>query len=83
MWERGCAVAESEVKADAEARMFVSERNGFFSGCAVNHETGSGEDTALVRLDNRSVDGMRASKIVSVYDEAANWGRHFECQPAP
>ena len=71
------------MQSNAEARVGVGQLDRLVGGRFVDHEARAGEDTLLVGLDDRQVDGMGAPKIVRVDDQPAgrvrserhNWRR--------
>ena len=72
-----CGANQTEVQADAKARILSGQFDGFIGLRAVDHQAGRGEDAFAVRVDDGVVDGTGASEVVGVDDEPAQ-GTHAE-----
>ena len=68
-WQDQRAAGKREMQADTEPGMFPGQFNRFVKSPPPNHEAGSGQDAAGVRLNHRLVDGTGPAEIIRIDDE--------------
>ena len=70
--ERGLAIYQNHVAADAERGSGTGNGDGLVCGSCVRHERCAGQNAAGMQLGNGSVDSRCQAKIVGVYNETAH-----------
>jgi hypothetical protein len=63
------SLAQIEVHADSEARMFPAGGYGRFERRARSQQSGAGYDAVPVRFQDASVDAFGHAEIICVYDQ--------------
>jgi hypothetical protein len=64
---------ELDVQADAKLGSFASVGGGLRRSRPLDHEAGARHDSALVRLDDPSVDASANAEVVGVDDDELQW----------
>jgi hypothetical protein len=70
--ERGLAVDQDHVAADAERGRSEGDVDGLFGSCALGHERGAGERAHCMQLAHGAVHAPRKSEIICVDNQPAH-----------